>query len=203
MVLPICPFGNIEWWSLALQCETIQLNCFENFQKQTWRNRYDILGANGVQKLSIPISRPSGIKLKTTEISIFNEDDWKKIHWRSIKSAYGSSPFWIYYSEELESIFTKKHISLKNFCLESIQFILNELQLENKLIYVTQAPDLASFTHLSFKPSKSTFKSVKYQQVFSDRSVFKQNLSVLDLLFNLGPQTEEFLLQQKNTEKTA
>ena len=119
MILPIVPFGNIEWWSLALQCKTPHLSYFENYQKQTWRNRYDILGANGVQKLTIPVTKASGTKVKTSQIQIFNEENWQNIHWRSIKSAYGSSPFWIYYSDVLEELFKTK-LELKSAIHEII-----------------------------------------------------------------------------------
>lgn len=193
MVLPLLPFGNIEWWSLALQCEPIQLNYFENYQKQTWRNRYDILGANGVQKLTIPVSRPSGVKIKTAEVQIFNEENWRNIHWRSIKSAYGSSPFWIYYSDPLEELFHKPHESLAEFCRASIGYVLEELQLENSLLEVNSDIDLQNFKHLDFKPSKSVFESKSYLQVFADRFEFQQNLSILDVMFNLGPESEEYV----------
>ncbi len=194
MILPIVPFGNIEWWSLALQCKTPQLSYFENYQKQTWRNRYDILGANGVQKLTIPVTKASGTKVKTSQIQIFNEENWQNIHWRSIKSAYGSSPFWIYYSDVLEELFKTKYNSLESFCNASLNYIIEEAQLDLKFTMLDSPPENIDFRHLQFKPSKSTFKSKVYQQVFADRFDFQQNLSILDVLFNLGPECEEYLL---------
>ncbi len=197
MVLPLVPFGNVEWWNLAVQSDTIHLNYFEHYQKQTLRNRYDILGANGIQKLTVPVSKPSGVKVKTAEIHLFNQDNWQKIHWRSIKSAYGSSPYWIYYSDALESLFTTRYESLERFCRDSISFVLEELELDNSVKKVDVIPDSESFSHLLFKPSKSTFSGKSYQQVFSDRFEFQQNLSVLDVLFNLGPESEIYFKNQK------
>ena len=194
-VLPICPFGNIKWWSLFLTSENVTLNGYENFQKQTWRNRYDIQGANGTQSLTIPIIRESGVKTKTKDIQLFHETHWKKVHWRSIKSAYGSSPFWIYYSDAIEKMYTSQFTTLYEFSLKSIEVIAEELALDSELKTTLEKPNQEVDFSKEFKPSKCHFKNEPYLQVFSDRFEFQPNLSILDLLFNLGPEAEHYLTQ--------
>ncbi|MFK7756578.1 MAG: WbqC family protein [Flavobacteriales bacterium] len=194
VVLPICPFGNVKWWTHFLSTERVQLNGYEYYQKQTWRNRYDILGANGKQSLTIPISKPSGEKVKTKDLQLFHETHWKKVHWRSIKSAYGSSPFWIYYSDQIEELFKKEFTSLQEFSLASIKLIIEELQLDKEVHIALQKAEESSLDFSKdFKPSKCDFKNKAYLQVFDDRFPFHENLSVLDVLFNLGPEAEGYL----------
>lgn len=197
-VLPICPFGNIKWWTTFIHqsLETkVLLNGYENFQKQTWRNRYEILGANGKQNLTIPIERESGIKTPTSDILLFSDHHWKKVHWRSIKSAYGSSPFWIYYSDQIEKLYHTDYKRLIDFSIASIELIIEELQLDLTL----EHSDTFNAEHTDYskdyKPSKCHYTSEEYLQVFSDRFPFEQNLSILDLLFNLGPETESYLIK--------
>jgi len=193
-VLPLCPFGNVYWWKTVLTKKEVAINFDENYQKQTWRNRYDILGANGKLNLTVPVKKPSGSRVKTSEIKIFNEDrQWKNIHWRSIKSAYGSSPFWIYYSDALQRIYESDHETLREFSMESVQFVLEELELENKVEETHKDPENAENLGDLFKPSKNNFSYAPYIQVFSDRFPFENNLSILDVLFNLGPETEAYL----------
>ena len=194
-VLPICPFGNIKWWNHFINNDSVVLNGFENFQKQTWRNRYDIQGANGIQSLTIPITKESGIKTKTKDIQLFTEPHWKKVHWRSIKSAYGSSPFWIYYSDVIETMFTTDFNTLHDFSIKSIEVIIEELALDTELKMAFEKPELNSDLSKEFKPSKCLYKNEPYLQVFSDRFDFQSNLSILDLLFNLGPETESYLIK--------
>ncbi len=196
VILPICPFGNVKWWNLVLNCDSetqMLLNGFENYQKQTWRNRYEILGANGSQSLTIPIEKESGIKTLTSDIRLFSDNHWKKVHWRSIKSAYGSSPFWVYYSDQIEELYHRDFKLLSEFSLASIELIIEELGLEIELA-TADAESEDSINHSKeFKPSKCNFTSEPYLQVFSDRFEFVQNLSILDLLFNLGPEAEDYL----------
>jgi len=196
--LPLCPFGNVKWWSSFLLSDSVVLDGVENYQKQTWRNRYDILGANGKQGLTIPVSKPSGDKVRTKDIKLFHDQHWKKVHWRSIKSAYGSSPYWIYYSEQLGALFTKEYMTLSSFSLASIRFIKEELQLEKQFHIESEKKEDRKELLKEFKPSKCHYINEPYLQVFDDRFSFHENLSIIDVLFNLGPETESYLLRQSS-----
>ncbi|MCH2216223.1 MAG: WbqC family protein [Flavobacteriales bacterium] len=164
----------------------------ENYVKQTIRNRYHILAANGVQALTINVVGQKGTKIQTAEVLIDYEKDWVRIHKRAIESAYRSSPFFDHYYPKITSLLNAKHKTLKSFFDESIITWCSLLRMEGKFTisqeYVEK--DVAYDLRLPIKSPDQFprgFDCRGYLQVFSDRFDFVQNLSVIDLLFNEGP----------------
>ena len=153
------------------------------------------MGANGSQTLTIPKERKSSDKTLISDISISNKDSWQKSHWQSIVSSYNSSPFFEYYKDELLPFYNTKHNNLFDFNLKLNKTVLGFLQVEKKFNFTSNFQK--EFNGLDFRSSKFIFDNQEeYQQVFSDKNSFTNNLSILDVLFNLGPETTSYLERQ-------
>ena len=189
-------FPSIANYVVFTQNQNICFEIQDNYQKQTYRNRCYIYGANGKLGLHIPVHYTQNNRQKTQEILIDNNSAWKSVHWKSIESAYKTSPFFEFYQDELKPLFKKTDNLLLPFvweCFETInrciEFELNykTTKIFNKNIAVND------FRHL-ISPKKNVLtKSNPYIQVFQTKHHFIPNLSILDLLFNIGPETLSFL----------
>lgn len=194
---PIDFFISIGGSNLSLLDKT------EKYQKQTYRNRTCIYAPNGVQSLIIPILRPYNIPIK--DVKIEYQTPWQRNHWRSITAAYNNSPFFEYYQDLFAPFYSHKITFLFDYNWELIQ-LLNKL-LNIPASNVNLSNDKESDLHFSNitslispkKPSVYTYKP--YYQVFNDKYGFIPNLSIIDLLFNIGPKSKEYLDQNyKNNE---
>ena len=194
-------FPNIEYLQKIVRFSKLHIENHEFYQRHSYRNKTKILGSNGTIFLTVPIRKnKSKTIINQTQIA---DQNWQKKHLKSIQSAYGSSPFFIYYYSEIEQIINQKHnylIDLNNLILE---YINNTLNL-NLTIYPTQEyKHTAQYRDRDFRfdnlKSNTTSKIVPYQQViFKNNHKIKKidfypNLSFLDLLFNLGPNTHKYL----------
>ena len=194
-LLPISYLGPVAYYSAILQSEEIFIETKEHFIKQSCRNRCIIMGANGTQTLTIPKERKSSDKTLISDINISNQENWQKSHWQSIVSAYNSSPFFEYYKNELLPFYNTKHSTLFDFNLKLTKTILELMQVEKKLNFTSKFQKECN--GLDFRSSKFILKNQEeYQQVFSDKNPFTPNLSILDVLFNLGPETTSYLERQ-------
>ena len=195
VLLPISYLGPVGYYSAILQSEEIFIEIKEHFIKQSFRNRCKITGANSTQILTIPIARKSSDKTLISDINISNQDNWQKSHWQSIVSAYNSSPFFKYYKDELLPFYNTKHNNIFDFNLKLTKTILGFMQVEKELNFTSNFQK--KFNGLDFRSSKFIFKNQEeYQQVFSEKQSFTPNLSILDVLFNLGPETTSYLERQ-------
>ena len=171
----------------------------ENYVKQTYRNRCLIYTANGLFPLSIPVVKVNGnhTKIKDIEISYF--ENWQQHHWRSIVSAYNQSPFFLYYRDELEVFFTKQFKYLLDFNTELMKVILEALDLNTEIVFTEKfiGNDNHSYLDLrnKFNPKKRDTENgfPEYTQVFNEKHGFIPNLSIIDLLFNEGPNALDYL----------
>ena len=194
-LLPISYLGPVAYYSAILQSEEIFIETKEHFIKQSFRNRCTIMGANGSQTLTIPKERKSSDKTLISDISISNQDNWQKLHWQSIVSAYNSSPFFEYYKDDLLTFYNTKHNTLFDFNLKLSKTILELMQVEKKINFTSEFQK--EFNGLDFRSSKFILKNQEeYQQVFCEKYSFVPNLSILDVLFNLGPETTSYLERQ-------
>ena len=193
-------FPNILFFSQILNQDKILFEVNDNYIKQSLRNRTSIYHANGILNLSIPVKYSSKKKQKFKEIEICNETDCQKKHLKSIKFAYRSSPYFEFYENQFEKIFTKKEKFLIDINLKSIA-LLFEL-IDRKLKYnftekynqnYTGYVDSREISNFNFSDKSLSFK--KYTQVFETKYGFKENLSMLDLLFNYGPNYYNFLIK--------
>ena len=189
---------SIANYIIFVQNKNIVVEMHDNYQKQTLRNRCYIYGANGQLGLHIPVHYSQLNRQQTSEIRIDNSTKWKSIHWKSIESAYRTSPFFEFYEDELKPLFSKKSDELTSFNLECISRI-NEC-LDFKLNYSMSKTfkkkyDGKDYRFLIETKNNNSIKTEAYIQVFENKHGYLQNLSILDLLFNLGPET---LLYIKN-----
>lgn len=198
VLLPVCYFPPIQLYSSIAQNNTVVFETHETYVKQTVRNRTTILTANGPLRLTLPVKKLAGNHTRTEEIVIDYTSGWNKIHWRAITSAYSKSPFFLYYQDELEAVLMKPCNRLIDLNLQLIAVINRFLKIKSSL-YLTgdfiknYGEDI---TDLRYSKEKGTIQP-PYYQVFSDRFAFVPDLSILDLLFNLGPEAKEYLLHVK------
>jgi len=201
MIISTAYFPPILYYSWLLQSDNLKIEQFENFPKQTFRNRCIILTANGLQSLSVPVIKPFGLKILSRDVKISYDTPWQQLHWRAIKTAYNSSPFLLYYQDELKEFFKQKPIYLLDMNELIIDLINNLMEWEVK----TERSEHFVFPNeMSLKEDKRFSLSPKdihslglppYIQVFSDQYSFFENLSILDLIFNLGPEAEAYLMK--------
>ena len=191
----------IQYFTKLIGYNEVQIETCESYLKQTYRNRTIILTANGPIQLSLPVKDGPGAKGPIRDIELSYDHQWQQIHWRGISSAYNNSPFFEYYADDLAPYFHEKRWKyLFDFNLE-IQMsvfgcldIKKELKFTDDYLAVEKVPetihDLRYLIHP--KPQKRGddphFSPVAYTQVFNEKFGFVPNLSILDLLFNEGPE---------------
>ena len=172
---------------------------WDNYQKQTYRNRCYIGTDQGRLMLNIPIQHVGGRQGRqlSRDVGLDNSSPWKRNHWRTLQTAYRASPFFEFFEEDLEPLFSEKHDSLLELNLATIEFICHCLDLKMPMDQTTSyeiAPqDLTDGRFLVRAKDKLQVSHNTYTQVFHDRHGFLENLSVLDLLFNEGPAALEYL----------
>lgn len=189
-------FPPIEFFHHVINSEDLTFDIGENFVKQGYRNRCSILGANGKLNLIVPIIG-KGVRTPMKEVKIAYFENWQKIHWKSIESAYRRSPYFEYYEDEFYPLFHNyQPEKLVDFNLKILELIFRVLEMECKINisekYIEMENSAANYRTLS--PKKSPDLSFeKYIQVFQQDD-FIENLSILDLIFNEGPNARQYLI---------
>lgn len=170
--------------------ETVFIEAYDRYRKQTYRNRCLIAAANGVQALTIPVVKPEPGQLMR-DIRISSHGDWKHQHWNALASAYMNSPFFMYYQDDFRHIFEKEHTFLLDFNMELTETLLDLTGLKTALCLTDrnnkEVPQ--DLRHLINTDSTGTPSTEEYYQVFAQKNGFRQGLSMVDLLFNMGPES--------------
>lgn len=203
VLLPVAYLPAVEYFAYLAKADEAVFELHETYARQSWRNRCNIITANGPLDLIIPVKKPDGNHSKTCDVLISNHENWQKKHWRSIVSAYNKAPYFFYYRDLLSPFYEKNQPEkLWEFNHVLMQTIIDELDIDVKICYSE------SFNHKSEnafdlrevltpkthrRPAHAHIEWPVYQQVFSDRHGFTANLSIADLLFNLGPDTKDYL----------
>ena len=192
-IFPTSYFGNIEYYKKLSSYDSVMIESYETYPKQTFRNRCEITTANGILSLSIPIEKPNGSKTRTNEILISSKEKWQLIHWRAIEAAYASSPYFEYYEPEVKELIFDEDDNLIQFNHNIIKRIKHWLDLPTKLEYTNEYNLIDSnidFRNLFLKSiNPREFQHDHYQQVFEIENGFFQNVSILDAIFCLGPMS--------------
>lgn len=189
-------FAPIQYFWHWRRSEHILVEAFEHYIKQTWRNRCVIGTANGPMTLSLPVEG-KGEKTCIRDVRLSDHGNWRHLHWNSIESAYNSSPFFEYYADDLLHFFQKKQEFLFDFNEEIRDKMCDLLEIHppsGKTSFFLPERDLPeNWTDWrnNIHPKKeldSDFQAKPYYQVFDRKFGFQPNLSILDLLFNMGPE---------------
>lgn len=193
-------FPNIAHFWAVVNSDSIHLEVVDNYQKQSYRNRTEIYGANGKLALTVPVSYTQKNRQLYKDVKIANDEQWQLLHLKSLQSAYSMSPFFEYYIDDFMPLFENQFDYILDFNLKCIDMLLNSLQLDIKPIKTTvfekDPVDKTDFRNFVKRNSEvNTFES--YTQVFTEKHGFIPNLSILDLLFNEGPNTALYLKKQK------
>tara|TARA_R110001632_G_scaffold63318_3_gene151501 strand:- start:41316 stop:41930 length:615 start_codon:yes stop_codon:yes gene_type:complete len=188
-------FSPISQYGAIMNFDSFTFEIEDNFQKQTYRNRCYIYGANGKQILNIPLSYPKTEGRKKTKDILVEDSNWQTQHYKSLKIAYSHSPFFEFYKDDLQLIFEKKYKYLLDVTLDSFLFINDALDLAKNHVVSKEYNDsnLNDFRHLASAKSNLNYNFEPYIQMFDDKYGFLENLSILDLLFMEGPNSISFL----------
>ena len=193
---------SIEYMALVYAASEVQFEVFENFPKQTFRNRTRILGANGIETLTVPILHASGGKQLTKDVQIDYGQDWIRRHKGAIKAAYGNAPFYEHFEPFIQQIFAKKTKYLVDLNIHYFMFLTKVLgkTIPHSLTdtFVLDVVD-SKWNQIQAKESReerSNYKVTPYRQCFGDH--FEPNLSVLDLVMNHGNESYDILMQSLN-----
>lgn len=176
----------------------IALEGCEHYIKQSYRNRCCILGSNGVQSLTIPVELPQGTKTPIREVRISEHGAWRHLHAQALRTAYGASPFFEYYADELLPFYERRYTYLWDFNAELLQTLLSLLQLDvawcatEDFIPPHSADAPPGLCDLRYSLSPKSVKAIPgvqlrpYYQLHLARRGFVEDLSVFDLLFEMG-----------------
>lgn len=188
-------FSPISQYQALLNSNYITFEVEDNYQKQTYRNRCYIYGANGKQLLNIPVSIPKSTKKTKSKDILVENSNWQKQHYKSLEAAYNHSPFFEFYKDDLQKLFSKKYTYLLDVNLDSFAFIMEALELskEYTLSKVYEETKLNDFRNLADSKKKFEISFLSYIQMFDQKFGFLKNLSILDLLFMEGPNSINFL----------
>lgn len=176
----------------------------EHYVKRSYRNKCSILSANGVMALTVPLSRSSSDDADLThaamkDLKVSYDDNWRHVHWQSLVSAYNMSPFFEYYEDDIKPLFERKFDYLVDLNAEAMDIVNRLLMMDDVTINVSetyipaQTVELDLRNQITPKTHLDDFCQKEYYQVFSEKYGFQPNLSILDLLFNLGPESRVVL----------
>jgi hypothetical protein len=193
-------FPDIAHFVAMAQAIDVTFEMDGNFLKQTYRNRTYIYGANGQLALNIPVIHTQKNRQKYRDVKIFNETKWQNLHWKSLLSAYSTSPFFEYYEDDLLPLFNQKADFILDYNFKCLEVICDCLQLElniNKTeIYSKEVDNKIDLRYLVHAKKELLQPFDTYTQVFQAKHGFINNLSILDLLFNEGPNALNYLETQ-------
>ena len=192
-------FPPIAYMVALLHCNNVIIEAKETFPKQTYRNRMHIVTAGGLRILSVPTIRTN--HSPTDQVIIDYRDRWPIVHIRTLDAAYSASPYYMYYRDDIATLLHTQYDNLLSLNQTIMQWLLRKLKIECSISITTQwnanADEGTADLRNIFSPKVPYPSDIfpPYYQVFADRIPFQPNLTILDLLINLGPEAHEYLLK--------
>ncbi|MGC1630789.1 MAG: WbqC family protein [Gelidibacter sp.] len=194
-------FPSIAQFVAMIQAKQVTFEVCDNYQKQTYRNRMNIYGTQGKMPLTVPVVYSQKKRQLYKDILISNDEKWQDLHWKSIQSAYSGSPFFEFYEHDLKHLFLKEATYLMDFNFRCLNAVLECLQHDLKFDLTSEFElkplNKTDYRYLADhrKETEQPFKP--YVQVFDEKHGFISNLSILDLIFNEGPNALLYLERQQ------
>lgn len=195
LILPCCPFPNVQWLQALLSSNEVCIDIGEHYVKQSYRNRIDILTAQGRKAFTVRVEGQKGVKTAVKDVRLIR-DEWRRVLLRALQAAYASAPYYEHYIEGIEDVVMEAEDSLARFNIRSLSWSLDALGInwplkvsENYIEARESDIDLRA----GFKKIELSGKYDAYAQVFEDRYGFTPNLSVIDLLMNCGPAALDYI----------
>ncbi len=177
-------FAPIPYLAACWYSEVIYIDTHENYQKGSLRNQYRIVGPNGLITLSIPLQKGKHQQQNIKDVKIAHTADWLRQHRETIKSCYGSAPFFEHYADTLFPLLEQKNEFLFDFNLKTLEWMAKAFK---KTLHWVPTPDFIK------EETLPVCEIQPYPQVFSDKHGFVANVSALDLILNMGPQSAQFV----------
>ena len=202
-------FGPVQWYQKLKRYDHCVIEQYDSYQKQTYRNRCVIATANGLQALTVPVDHsPLTIDhVQCKDLRISDHNQWRRVHWNALQSAYSESPFFEYYADDIRPFFEQKYEFLIDFNEAIRQKMCELLDIETSVSYSSGFRvqgsgfrvhgsgfmDFREVIHAKHPQDDPDFQPRSYWQVFQHRYGFQPNLSILDLLFCMGPEAVFYL----------
>ncbi len=197
ILLSTAYFPPIEYFYFLSQADELLIEGHETYTKQSYRNRCNIYTPNGLLSLTIPIRKINGNHTKTKDIEISDHVNWRIQHWRSLQTAYNTSAFFMYYKDELWNKMQFKSNNLIEYNFQLLTFLMNEIGIKTAVKFTKEyeSSDRSTDLRTIINPKNKTpiVDTNEYYQVYAVKHGFIPNLSILDLLFNEGPNTLNYL----------
>jgi hypothetical protein len=197
-VFPLFYLPNVEFFKnlQSFKGAKILIEYQEHYPKQTFRNRAQIAGPNGKLELSVPVKKGDVKRTPYKDLHICNDDNWQRIHWYSLCTSYRSSSYFEFYEDIFAPFYHQKFDFLFDYNQQLLEVILKSLKLKVDYGFTEEYhpiyDDIQDFrSSLDFR-KPTGYQQKKYHQVFEDRNPYLNNISILDLLFNQGPQASKF-----------
>lgn len=198
-----CYFGPIDLYVAIAQAERLVVEKKDNYQKQTYRTRQYIYGANGKLLLNVPIKHrenKTDQHQKYKDIKIENAFKWQRLHWKSLEAAYRTSPFFEFYEDDFVGLFENQPTFLMDFNLKCMEVVFDCLDIDFQFEFTEEfqlhPKDISDRRQLVISKRKQYSELLPYIQVFQAKYGYLSNLSILDLLFNQGPSSLDYLKSQ-------
>lgn len=191
----------IQWFQKLNRYDAVVIEQHDNFLKQTFRNRCVIATANGTQTLTIPVEKSDGDKCLMRDIRISDHGNWRRLHWNALATAYGDSPFFDYYVDDLRPFYEQRFAFLLDFNMQMTAKLCELLDITPNISlseeYVKDVESGVDDFRDAIRPKHpmpdADFIPKPYYQVYAQRHGFIPNLSILDLLFNMGNEAVFYL----------
>lgn len=198
----------VSYFAALYSCRKAYIERYDHYMKQTYRNRCVIASADGPLALTIPVEKSSEGKCAMKDIRVSEHGNWRHVHRNAFVAAYKQSPFFDYYADEFNAFFDRKYEFLYDFNMELVQWLCEQIDIQPELVPTIEYMDAGEYVldlREAIHPKKSVgdgmsfYRPVSYYQVFDSRHGFQPDLSIVDLLFNMGP--ESLLVLRNSLEK--
>ena len=198
IILGSAYLAPVSYFAALYSCRKAYVERFDHYMKQTYRNRCVIASADGPLALTIPVEKSSEGKCAMKDIRVSEHGNWRHVHRNAFVAAYKQSPFFDYYADEFNAFFDRKYEFLYDFNMELTQWLCEQIDIQPELVPTTEYMDAGEGIldlREAIHPKKSAvdmasfYRPVPYYQVFDSRHGFQPDLSIVDLLFNMGPES--------------